>query len=276
MSDLKLGIQMWSIHDVCVHQGMPAALKLVKDMGYDGFEFALGDDVCLKDRCGADIKEVKAALAEYDVKAIGSHIPFEPLITDPDSVLKECLELELPYAAIGPVFWGDRATYSEQKRIYEQTAQAARLFKKNGIQLQVHCSAFGYLHDYKGRHVVEGMIGEAGIEYLQPEFDTAWMICGQVDPAEMLHKYAGHVDVLHFKDFHPLPEKYEYLMVRHNTICELQKAGCAVGDNGVQNIEAIIGAAKESGTKWVVTELWNEKDSLEFARISAQNLLKYI
>ena len=255
MSDLKLGIQMWSIHDICIQEGMASAIKKVKEMGYNGFEYALGDSITLKERCNTDAEEAVKILREYDVKALGAHIPFEPMLIDPKPVLEECLKLEIPYAAVGPVFWGDRATYAEQKETYDRLKEIASLFHKNGIQLQVHCSAFGYLKDYKGRYVVEGMLEEAGLENLQPEFDTAWMICGGVDP---------------------LQEEYSYLMVRHNTICEQQHDGCAVGENGVQDLESIVKAAGTYGTKWLITELWNEKDSLRNAHVSAENLSKYM
>ena len=32
MGGLKLGLQMWSIHNVCVQQGIPAALKIIRAM----------------------------------------------------------------------------------------------------------------------------------------------------------------------------------------------------------------------------------------------------
>lgn len=104
MSDMKLGLQMWSIHDVCIEKGMPEALCLIREMGYEGFEFALGDCATLEERCGAKPAEVKKALQEYGVKAIGSHISFERLLEDPDPVLKDCVEYEVPYAAIAPIF----------------------------------------------------------------------------------------------------------------------------------------------------------------------------
>ena len=111
MSDMKLGLQMWSIHDVCIEKGMPEALRLIREMGYEGFEFALGDCATLEERCGAKPAEVKKALQEYGVKAIGSHISFERLLEDPDPVLKDCVEYEVPYAAIAPIFYGDSAPF---------------------------------------------------------------------------------------------------------------------------------------------------------------------
>lgn len=274
---MKLGIQMWSVNDICMEQGIPYALKLIKEMGYEGFEFALGDKANLKECCGANVKEVVRALKEYEVEAIGSHLPMEILLHNPESVLKECVELELPYAAIGPAFWGDRTPHREQKEIYSKIKKLGEIFKRNGIKLQVHCSAFGYLKDYRGRYVVEGMLEEAGLELLQPEFDTAWMVCGGVNPIEYLHKYANYTDVLHLKDFHPLEEDYKYLMVRHNTIFERNhKEGCAIGDNGIQDVKGIIEAAKKCCTKWLVVELWNEKNSIQNAELSLGNILKYM
>ncbi|MFR6332892.1 MAG: hypothetical protein ACLUOI_31730 [Eisenbergiella sp.] len=94
----------------------------------------------------------------------------------------------MPYAAIAPIFYGDRTPFEEQRRLYKETVRLSRLFKENGIQLQVHCAAFGFLKDYKGRNTVEGMFEECSLEYLQPEFDTAWMICSEIDPHEYLAK----------------------------------------------------------------------------------------
>ena len=133
MSDMKLGLQMWSIHDVCIEKGMPEALCLIREMGYEGFEFALGDCATLEERCGAKPAEVKKALQEYGVKAIGSHISFERLLEDPDPVLKDCVEYEVPYAAIAPIFYGDRTPFEEQRRLYKETVRLSRLFKENGI-----------------------------------------------------------------------------------------------------------------------------------------------
>ncbi|KIL40502.1 hypothetical protein SD70_13110 [Gordoniibacillus kamchatkensis] len=277
MGKMKLGLQMWSIHDVCMKEGICKAIEIVKELGYDGFEFAINDRGTVEELFGVKPAEVKKALQANDVKGIGYHASSRLLFENPDPILKECVELEIPYAAIGPAFYGDRTPHKKQIEIIKKVEKAAKIFKSNGVQLQVHCAAYGYLHDYKGRYTVDGMFEDVGLEYLQPEFDTAWMICGGVDPAEYLHKYKGYVDILHFKDYRPLSkdEDSEYILVRHDTVNDYH-FGCAVGDSGVLDIAPIVRAAEECGTKWAVTELWNEPDSLENARISAQNLKKYL
>lgn len=275
MAKMKIGIQMWSINDICMQEGLPHAFRMIRDIGYEGFEFALGDCAALEEKCGMPADQVKKAADDVGLQLLGTHLSFDHLMKDPNPIIAECKELGLPYAAIGPAFWGDRTPFAEQKKIYQEVKKLAELFKKNGIQLQVHCSAFGYLRDHCGRHVVDGMFEEAGLENLQPEFDTAWMICGGVIPTVYLQKYAGYVDLLHFKDFHPPMEDSDYLMVRHNEVNEHHK-GCAVGDNGIQDLSSIVAAAQKAGTKWVLVELWNESNSLENAEISLQNLQKYL
>ena len=63
--------------------------------------------------------------------------------------------------------------------------------------------------------------------------------------------------------------------MQHNEVCD-HHFGCAVGDNGVQDVGQIVDAADQCGVKWVLTELWNEPNSMENAKISADNILKYL
>lgn len=273
---MDLGLQMWSVHDVCVKEGFEAVMKQIKPMGYNGFEFAINSGATLSDRVGypVDPKELKRMMDHYGVKPIGSHIDLNALLTQTDAVLKECLALELPYVATGPSFEGDRMPKPDQIARNERIAKAAKLLKEYGIKLQVHCAAYGWMKDYQGRLTSEGMIEDAGgLAYLEPELDLAWLVCAGLDPAEYLKKYRGNLGIVHFKDFRALPEWSKYILVRHNTICE-HGYGCAVGD-GVLDLETLVPAARDNGVQWIVTELWNEPDSLENARRSAQQLQRY-
>ena len=275
MKDMKLGIQMWSIYDVCMREGFPKVFELLHDMGYQGMEFCLNSDATLRAKFDGniDLREVIHAARDNDIKLIGTHLSMERLLEDPAPILDECLELGLPCAAIGPAFYADRTPIRDQQEMYGHVVRFAQMFKQAGIQLQVHCSAFGYLRDYRGRRVVDAMFEEAGLENLQPEFDTAWMICGGVIPTEYLKKYRDYVDYLHFKDFHPPLEDSDYILVRHNAVADhYMERGTAVGLDGIQDLGAIISTARECSTKWLIVELWNEPDSLENAEISINNL----
>jgi sugar phosphate isomerase/epimerase len=211
----------------------------------------------------------------YGVEPIGGHIDLGALTNDPQTVLDECLALGLPCVGIGPSFYGDRERKPDQISKNEQIAKAARLLKENGIKLVVHCAAYGWLRDCKGRLTSEGMIEDAGgLDFLEPELDLAWLVCAGLDPAEFMTKFKNHMKIVHFRDFRKLPEWSEYILVRHNTICD-HGYGCAVGE-GVLDLKKLVPRAAENGAEWAVTELWNEPGSAENAKISAENIKKYM
>ena len=269
---MKLGLQMWSINDVCLQQGMRRAMEQIAPMGYQGFEFALGRYPTLWEMTRERPADVAQAMKDNGVEPIGIHIGLNHILERTAEVIDEMHALGVPYAGIAPAFYGDREPHPRQKALYADVVRAAKLLKAEDIQMQVHCAVFGYLLDYKERPTSLGMIEEAGIDLLQPEFDTAWVICSGLDPAELLRMYKGHTDVLHFKDYHPCFTPSPYILVDHNTIGDYGY-GCAVGDNGVQDVKTIVDAAREAEVKWVVTELWNEENALENAAISAKNIL---
>lgn len=276
-TNLKLGLQMWSIHNIFVNEGFEYAFKKMAEMGYQGIEFAMGGSATLSERVGYEVdpKEVRKMMDYYGIEAFGNHIAMDELLKNPKKVLEENQILGISYAATGPAFEGDRLPMRDQIKKYEDCTKAAKLCKENGIQFQVHCAVYGYLHDYKGRMTWEGMIEEVGSDLLQPEFDTAWVLCSGCDIPSLMNKYKGNVGVLHLKDYKPVQYDTEYILVRHNEICD-HKGGCAVGDKGVLDVEQAVKSAKENGSEWVVTELWNEANCLENARISADNIKKYL
>ena len=273
---MRLGLQMWSIFDVVMEKGFAAAMREVRKIGYEGIEFAMHGNPTVSALTGIAPRDLKAMLDDAGIVPIGHHLPEPKVVLDNwSSVVEEIQTLGVPYSGIGPAFYGDRTPFSDQKETYALYANLCGMLRDAGTQPVVHGSAYGFLLDYKGRHVIEGMLEEIGLDLLQPEFDTAWMIIGRVDPVEYIHKYANHVDLLHLKDFHPPIEESDYLMVRHNTVADHGR-GTAVGEDGVQDVGQIVRAAGESGVKWLITELWNEPNSMENAAKSLENISRYL
>ncbi|MCD7995331.1 MAG: sugar phosphate isomerase/epimerase [Clostridia bacterium] len=274
---MNLGIQMWSVHDHCVEKGFEEVFRIVKEMGYTGFEYALGGDITLKDRCGIDARTASEAAGKMDMKILGCHMPVDKVLSMPEEVLKECQALELPYVGIGSPFKADRTSFENQKKIQQQLGRAARFFKENGVQMQIHCGVSEFLYDYEDKYVVDGLMDAVGAEYLQPEFDTQWLMCCGVDIESMFKKYKGHIDVVHLKDSLDIENKYRYLMAKYDEICDrFNEEGFAVGNHGMLDLQKAVASAGENGAKWLVVELWNEKNSLEHAEISAENIRKYM
>jgi len=269
---MRFGIQDCSLRPVREKYGLFGSFAALSKAGFEGIEFAVWDKT-LKEMHHVEAAEIRRAMDDAGMTSIGIHVDLDRLDTDPGTTIEECHVLDIKYAAVCPAFYGDRTPFNEQKRIYEKVVRVARMMKENGIQFQVHCAALGYLTDYQGRCVCEGMIEEAGPDLLQAEFDTAWMMCGGVDPAGYIRKYAGYVDLIHMKDFKCMPET-PYILVRHNTVVD-EQLGCAVGE-GMLDVPGVIKAAGESGTKWLIGEFWDGDGVMDEACRSLANMKKYV
>ena len=95
-------------------------------------------------------------------------------------------------------------------------------------------------------------------EYLQTELDQCWVKYAGYEPVEYLQKYSGRAPVVHLKDFYKSGEQEgdPYALIgidegekKENTAFEFRPVGY-----GIQDIPAIIAAAKEAGSKWLVVE----------------------
>ena len=265
---MKMGIQMWSIHDECMRRGVDETMRIVSDMGYTGFEFAVHEYATVEQLWGERPEKIAETMARYGVQPLGIHLNWDLFSADPMTVIRECRILGLPYLGLGHLYYPDREPAERQMAIHKRLGELSRIAADNGMKMLLHVSATGYCRDYKGRYSFEGMLEDVGEEWIQPEFDTAWMVVGGVDPEAYIRKYAGRVDVLHLKEFTGPLEQTEDVMKRHDAIT-IDRA-CAIGASGSQNTPGIIETARESGTKWILTELWNEENALENALQSAR------
>ena len=99
--------------------------------------------------------------------------------------------------------------------MYEKLYEIAGLFKKNGIILQVPARLLVSLKIIKIVTLWKGCLKHAVWTIYSQEFDTAWMICSKIGIREYLQKYKNHVDILHLKDYKPIP------MIPHTFLCAI-------------------------------------------------------
>ena len=95
-------------------------------------------------------------------------------------------------------------------------------------------------------------------DLLKAELDTCWVNVGGADPVAYIHKYAGRVEILQFKDFAGKKSENMYALIGVNG----GNKDDIVGDfeyrplgQGLQNIPALVEAAKECGTEWAIVEI---------------------
>ena len=162
-------------------------------------------------------------------------------------------------------------------RVLRMVYRFASLCREAGIQLLYHNHDFEFV-PVSGLYGLDFLYGAVPAHLLQTELDVCWIRYAGEDPVAYLRKYAGRCPVVHLKD---------YVGVRGDTSpygllgrAEEKKENVPFAfrpfGHGCQDVQAVVGAALESGVQWFVIEQDQSPDrpALEAAQMSLETLRK--
>ncbi len=266
---LPIAIQLYSVRDE-MEQDFEGTVKKVKEMGYEGVEFA--------GLFGKSGKEVKAICDEIGVVPVSAHVPYYDMLENPEKVLADYKDMGCKYVAVPYLTEECRPGTDGWASTVEGIRKIGEAAKAMGIQLLYHNHDFEFLK-IDGEYALDILYSTISADLLATEVDTCWVNVGGENPAEYVLKYTGRAPVVHLKDFHgskgngPL---YKLIGIEDE---EAENAAPTfefrpVG-YGVQDFPAIINAAEKAGAQWVVVEQDNpsmDKTPLECAEMSIDYL----
>ena len=268
MSEIRVGLQMISVKDRTPND-IIGVMEEVAKVGYEGVEFARGF-------FGKTAEEIKDACGRLNLVPVSDHVFIELMREDIDAVIGNCRTLEMPYIAFpGPGMDTHHAPEEKIRGLISEIREMAEKYKANGIQCILHSPMELYEKDEKGEVLFDRILREIPSDLLQAQIDTAWALVGGMNPADYIRKYAGRTDVVHIKDFLP-PIPTEEIMAERRD--EAYKLDANVGE-GVQDVEEIVKACKESGVKWIIVEHMEKEhyeDSIAAVAVSLANIKKYL
>ena len=248
-----------------------SVLKQLKEMGYDGVEFA--------GFYGHSAEAVAAMLKETGLTAISSHVPYAQMLEDMDAVIAYHKEIGCKYIAIPHVGPENRPGAPGFATLVANCYKFGKKCKENGIQLLYHNHDFEFA-PVSGMYGLDFLYSAVCPNLLKTEIDTCWVKYAGEDPAAYVRKYAGRAPVLHLKDYIGRKEggAAPYGLIGEKEAEENGNiAFCfkPVG-YGCQNIEAIIDAGLEAGTEWFIVEMdaSPERPALESAKMCIDTLKK--
>lgn len=268
MKTLPLALQLYTVRDN-MEKDFSGTLKKVREMGYDGVEFA--------GLFGKSGEEVGSLCKEFDLIPVSAHVPFAEMTADPEKTMETYEKIGCRYIAV-PYLTEDLRPGTEGfPKFLDAVKSLGAAAKGRGMTLLYHNHDFEFVR-VNGEYGLDLLYRRVPAGLLQTQLDTCWVNVAGENPVEYIKKYAGRAPVVHLKDFVMKGRKKpEHL---YDLIGMAPEESGGTGEesfgfrplgSGVQDIPAIVKAAVDAGTEWLVVEQDQpgpEKLSMESARRS--------
>lgn len=269
MKAFPIAVQLYSIRDAMAAD-FEGSLRAVKEMGYDGVEFA--------GLFGRTPAQVKALCDELGLTPVSAHVAYTEMMEHPQQTMADYAAVGCRYIAI-PYLTDEYRPGAEK---YDELVQGVRMLgqvaKDHGLTLLYHNHDFEF-QKIDGVYALDRLYTDVSADLLQTQMDTCWVNVGGEDPADYLRKYAGRAPVVHLKDF-VMPGKKPQNMYRLIGIDDDQPGEVSGFEYrplgmGAQNIPEILRASEDAGAEWVVVEQDEPclgKSPMECIRLSVEYL----
>ena len=243
---LPIAIQIFSVRTEAAAD-FYGTLKQIKEMGYDGVEFA--------GLYGAKPADVKAWCDELGLIPISSHVPYIDMLKNPIDVLSAYAEIGCKFVVVPYLMPEHRPDHKNFPYVVEFIGILGKAAKTFGMQLLYHNHDFEFM-TIDGKYALDILYDTVPADLLQTEIDTCWANVGGVDPADYVKKYTDRAPVVHLKDFTGEKSEDMYELIGIEKKAPTRPSGFEFRPlgKGLQNVPAILDAAKSAGAEWVVVE----------------------
>lgn len=264
---LPVALQLYSVRDDLAAD-FYGTLKAVKEMGYDGVEL-----------CGINSKmdpvKIREMLDELGLFCNSSHCPTDEM--KEEGTFERYKAAGLDYIVVPWMSYGSRNQRLQENLdlMYGLAVEA----DKHGLTMLYHNHDFEF-KKVDGKCVLDIIYDTIPENLLKTQIDTCWVNFASYDPCEYLRKYAGRSPLVHIKD---------YWEAEGNTGVPYDLIGKSREDrenegfifkpvgHGIQNVPAILEAAKDAGAQLIIVEQDEspERPALESAKMSIDYLRSF-
>lgn len=230
---MKIGAQLYTVRDYCKDlDSLSETLKKVAGIGYT--------TVQLSGTCDCEADWLNAQLAANGLRCVLTHTAPAKLQEQLPTVCEYHKQLACKYVGLGMYHMMKEDPAAEYAKFLELYKGVARQLKENGLYFMYHN------HDqefYKldGKTILQKMAEDFAADEMGFTLDTFWVQAGGANPADFLRELKGRVPCIHLKDF------------AYGRGSDFRANMAAVGEGNI-NFEAVIHAAADAGTDYLLVE----------------------
>lgn len=251
------GVQLYSVRDDLA-KDFEGTIKAVAEMGYKNVELAgyYG---------GKTGEEIKAILDKYGLVSVSVHQGIDMFLNEGQKAVDFFKAYGVKYVTVPWYPLDNIKTEEGRKATVENFTKVAKLLKENGMTLQYHNHDFEFNKLDDGRYYLDWLYESISADLLKPQLDLCWVKYGGEEPVKYLEKYADRISTVHYKDFYS--NKFAagavYDLIGTDDQPE-QKSDVKFKfmplGMGIQDMDAIIAATKETNAEYVIVEQDSSED----------------
>ena len=265
MKKMPVGYQLYSAREM-VAQDLQGVLAALKEMGYDGVEFA--------GFFHYTAEEIAKMLQEAGLKAVSSHVPLASIEKDMAGTIAfhkaiGCDTIVVPYLEDER-----RPGKPAFAKVMQSIYTFGQMCKAEGMRLLYHNHDFEFVQ-FSGMYGLDFLYDATPCDLLQTEIDVCWVKYAGEDPAAYLRKYAGRAPIVHLKDY--VGRKGEG--TPYGLIGQAKEADAVAFEfrpfgHGCQDAKAVVEAGIDAGAEWFIIEQdqWYQRTPMEAAQMSMDTL----
>ena len=240
---LPIAIQLYSLRNT-IPRDIEGTLVALKEMGYDGVEFAGFYD--------RSPEELRALCEKIGLVPLSSHVGYPWIFEELDRHIEDCVALGVKYIAISYMHIDFHKGGEKHEGVYENLKQISARCAEHGIKLLYHNHNFEFC-EFEGKRLYDWLFETLTPEELQPEIDTAWIELEIGEADKYIRKFKNRCDLVHIKSYYA-KDGFD-LQVHSSTQVKARDTFdfCNYKIGRVDVVSAAR-AAIESGAKWLVVE----------------------
>ena len=230
MSDIKLGVQLYTLRDYCkTAADFEETLKFLDSIGCNVIQISAIGDI--------EPEVVGELVEKYKMDVCVTHKPYDRMKNDLSALCSEHDLIKCDNIGIGCMPGAIHTSYEGVWGFIHKCNEIGAKMHEYGKQLCYHNHALEF-EVYDGKRTFERLIEETEPQNLHFIPDTYWIQMGGESPEKFLYKLNGRVEVCHFKDWCVVDNKPRF---------------AEVGEGNL-DLDACYRACRDIGVKYIVAE----------------------